>query len=65
MKRKDKHVNDSHKTVVKHLPEHGPIHENGKEILLSLDGVDITFGKGEQAVRAVKNGSSRNALTSL
>ena len=55
MKRKDKHVNDSHKTVVKHLPEHGPIHENGKEILLSLDGVDITFGKGDKAVRAVKN----------
>ena len=38
-----------------HLPEHGPIDENGKEILLSLKNVDITFGKGDSAVRAVKN----------
>ena len=42
----------------KHLPEHGPIDEkNGKEILLSLKNVDITFGKGDDAVRAVKNAS--------
>jgi len=40
-----------------HLPEHGPIAENGKEILLSIKNVDITFGKGENAVRAVKNAS--------
>lgn len=41
-----------------HLPEHGPIDEKtGKEILLSLKNVDITFGKGEGAVRAVKNAS--------
>ncbi len=46
--------NNSH---VKHLPEHGPIGENGKEILLSLKNVDITFGKGDRAVRAVKNAS--------
>ena len=38
-----------------HLPEHGPIDENGKEVLLSLKNVDITFGKGDSAVRAVKN----------
>lgn len=39
-----------------HLPEHGPMDEkNGKEILLSLKNVDITFGKGDDAVRAVKN----------
>ncbi|MCR5754021.1 MAG: ATP-binding cassette domain-containing protein [Acetatifactor sp.] len=31
--------------------------ENGKEILLSVKNVDITFGKGENAVRAVKNAS--------
>ncbi|MBE6936815.1 MAG: ABC transporter ATP-binding protein [Ruminococcaceae bacterium] len=31
--------------------------ENGKEILLSLKDVDITFGKGDHAVRAVKNAS--------
>jgi len=39
------------------LPEHGPLDENGREILLSLKNVDITFGKGENAVRAVKNAS--------
>ena len=38
-----------------HLPENGPVDENGREILLSVKGVDITFGKGDNAVRAVKN----------
>ena len=38
-----------------HLPENGPIDANGKEILLSIKNVDITFGKGDSAVRAVKN----------
>ena len=42
---------------VSHLPEHGPLDENGREILLSLKNVDITFGKGDDAVRAVKNAS--------
>ena len=37
------------------LPEKGPVAENGKEILLSLKNVDITFGRGDRAVRAVKN----------
>ena len=37
------------------LPEHGPLDENGREILLSLKNVDITFGKGDSAVRAVQN----------
>ena len=37
------------------LPEHGPVNEDGREILLSLKNVDITFGKGEDAVRAVQN----------
>ena len=37
------------------LPEHGPLNEEGKEVLLSLKNVDITFGKGDNAVRAVKN----------
>ena len=40
-----------------HLPEHGPVDEQGREILLSLKNVDITFGKGDNAVRAVKNAS--------
>ena len=42
---------------VSHLPEHGPLDENGRESLLSLKNVDITFGKGDDAVRAVKNAS--------
>ena len=41
----------------KWLPEHGPLDENGREILLSVKNVDITFGKGDNAVRAVKNAS--------
>ena len=44
-------------SLVSHLPEHGPLDENGREILLSLKNVDITFGKGDNAVRAVKNAS--------
>ncbi len=47
----------SKKNKVAQLPEHGPIAENGREILLSLKNVDITFGKGDSAVRAVKNAS--------
>ena len=31
---------------VAHLPEHGPI-VDGREVLLSLKNVDITFGKGD------------------
>ena len=37
------------------FPEHGPIAENGKEVLLSLKHVDINFGKGDNIVRAVKD----------
>ena len=40
-----------------HLPEHGPIDENGREVLLSLKHVDINFGKGESLVRAVQDAS--------
>lgn len=36
------------------FPEHGPIAENGKEVLLSFKNVDITFGKGANIVEAVK-----------
>lgn len=42
---------------VTRLPEHGPVDENGREILLQIKNVDITFGKGENAVKAVKNAS--------
>lgn len=45
------------KKTFHHFPEHGPIDENGREILLSLKNVDITFGKGDNAVKAVKNAS--------
>lgn len=45
------------RTHVTHLPEHGPTDENGREILLSLKNVDITFGKGDKAVKAVQNAS--------
>ena len=39
------------------LPLYGPTDQNGKEVLLQLNNVDITFGKGDRAVRAVKNAS--------
>ena len=39
------------------LPARGPLNEEGREILLSLKNVDITFGKGDNAVKAVKNAS--------
>lgn len=45
------------KEKVRRLPEHGPKDKDGREILLSLKNVDITFGKGDSAVRAVKNAS--------
>ena len=39
------------------IPEHGPLDEQGREILLEVKNVDITFGKGDTAVRAVQNAS--------
>lgn len=40
------------------FPQHGPIDPiTGKEILVSLKNVDITFNKGDKAVKAVKNAS--------
>lgn len=42
----------------RHFPEHGPIDEKtGKEVLLSVKNIDIVFGKGDKAFRAVKNAS--------
>ena len=53
--KKEKNTEQQLKSVsASHLPEHGPI-VNGREVLLSLKNVDITFGKGDSAVRAVKN----------
>lgn len=37
------------------FPEHGPLDANGKEILLSVRNVDITFGKKDNEVKAVQN----------
>lgn len=46
------------KRRVSHLPEHGPIDkETGKEVLLSVRNIDITFGKGKSENKAVKNAS--------
>lgn len=45
------------RTTVAHLPEHGPLDENGREILLSLKNIDITFGKGANEFKAVENAS--------
>ncbi len=50
-------MSDTKKKYVANLPEHGPVDESGREILLSIKNVDITFGKGDSAVRAVKNAS--------
>ncbi len=42
----------------RHLPEHGPIDPaTGREVLLSIRNVDITFGKGDSAVKAVQHAS--------
>ena len=54
---KNETVTNEKKRRSKILPEHGPIDDKGREILLSLKNVDITFGKGDNAVRAVKNAS--------
>ena len=45
------------KVTVSQFPEHGPLDENGNEVLVELKNVDITFGKGDSKVEAVKNAS--------
>ena len=52
-----KEENFNNEVHAAHLPEHGPIDENGREILLQIKNIDITFGKGDSAVKAVKNAS--------
>ncbi len=42
---------------VSHFPEHGPIDEFGREVLLSIKNIDITFGKGDSAFKAVTDAS--------
>ena len=51
-------MSNAQDATAKHFPEHGPIDPNtGKEVLVSLKNVDITFGKGDKAFKAVKNAS--------
>ncbi len=42
---------------VSSFPEHGPVDETGREVLVSLKNVDISFGKGDNIVKAVQNAS--------
>lgn len=48
---------ENEKRRVTSFPEHGPKDKEGREILLSIKNADITFGKGENAVKAVQNAS--------
>ena len=48
---------DNKNNRASHFPEHGPLDEQGREILLSVKNIDITFGKGDSAVKAVKDAS--------
>ena len=51
-------MSNAQEATAKHFPEHGPIDPaTGKEVLVSLRNVDITFGKGDKAFKAVKNAS--------
>ncbi len=50
-------MKSSKKTPAQVLPEHGPVDEKGRETLLSFEDVDITFGEGDEAVKAVKQAS--------
>ena len=49
-------MSNAQEATAKHFPEHGPIDpKTGKEVLVSLKNVDITFGKGDKALKAVSN----------
>ena len=51
-------MSNAQEATARHFPEHGPIDpKTGKEVLLSLKNVDITFGKGDKALKAVSNAS--------
>ena len=52
------HEDKNPEAAARPFPEHGPIDEKtGKEVLLSVRNVDIEFGKGDKAFKAVKNAS--------
>ncbi len=51
-------MSNAQEATARHFPEHGPIDpKTGKEVLVSLRNVDITFGKGDKALKAVSNAS--------
>lgn len=51
-------MSNAQEATARHFPEHGPIDPNtGKEVLVSLRDVDITFGRGDKAFKAVKGAS--------
>lgn len=51
-------MSNAQEATARHFPEHGPIDpKTGKEVLLSLKDVDITFGRGDKAFKAVKDAS--------
>ena len=51
-------MSNAQEATARHFPEHGPIDpKTGKEVLVSLKNVDITFGKGDKALKAVSNAS--------
>ena len=51
-------MSNATEATAKHFPEHGPMDPaTGKEVLVSLKNVDITFGKGDKAFKAVQNAS--------
>ncbi len=56
-KMKTENTNHTPRKQSVRLPEHGKYDKNGREILLSLKNVDITFGKGNSAVKAVRDAS--------
>ena len=49
--------NNKNESLVHHFPDECPRDKEGREILLSVKNIDITFGKGDRAVKAVKNAS--------
>ena len=50
-------VKDKKGSTSLHFPKKGPIDDKGREVILSLKNIDITFGKGDHAVKAVENAS--------
>lgn len=51
-------MSNAQEATARHFPEHGPIDpKTGKEVLVSLRDVDISFGHGDKAFKAVKGAS--------